>query len=572
MQEQAAHAMQPSPAGDGSDPSAWAAAATKARGVGRPDLAARALLSATALRPRDPEIWFQLAQTLGEANDPAGAESAYRRVLELLPAREDVRVNIGAMLERQHRYAEAAGEYRRAARHDPSNGLALNNLAGVMALQGRADEAMILYRRAVRGTRSENPAWSNYLYAQHYCPDLHMTRVAADHLVWGAHMGARREQLFDPRHRQPGKEKLKVGYLSPNMNRHSVAYFLLPLLEGHDRRKVSVWCYSTSMTFDPVSERLRKAADAWVNLSGMSDIDAATQIMEDGVDVLIDLAGHTAGGRLGIMAHKPAPIQAAYIGYPNTTGLSAIDLRISDVHADPSELDARYHSEKLVRTDRPFLAYAPPEESPVAAPPPALKDKPVTFGSFNNLAKVSAYCLDAWAETMRAVPDSRLLLKARAFSDMEAQQRFRGLLAGRGVKPERVDLRPHAPDLAEHLKTYAEVDIALDTWPYNGATTTMEALWMGVPVVSMTGEMHAGRVGASLLNGVGLSRFAVADKRAFAKAAMTLADDFDTRLALRNSLRNRIVGGPLGDGKSMARALEDAFFDAWARRKARPGQ
>ena len=314
-----------------------------------------------------------------------------------------------------------------------------------------------------------------------------------------------------------------------------------------------------------MSQRLRDAADVWVDASRLDDATLAAQIARDEIDVLIDLAGHTADGRLGVMARRPAPLQASYIGYPNTMGLSAVDLRFSDGVADPNEIDGRLISERLVRLPRPFLAYAPPDEAPVIGRSPSGSGRIVTFGSLNNLAKVSPQCLDMWAETMRAVPDSRILLKARSFSDVEARDRITALFEARGVKANRLDLRPHLNNLQEHLETYQEIDIALDSAPYNGTTTTMEALWMGVPVISMQGDRHSSRVGRSLLSAIGLGQFVQNDKRSYVKAAVDLADDVDSRVSLRQRLRGKIASSPLADGQGMAQALEGVIFSAWAR-------
>ncbi|MGZ0189789.1 MAG: O-linked N-acetylglucosamine transferase, SPINDLY family protein [Alphaproteobacteria bacterium] len=543
----------------------WMIAGERVRGLGRPDLAARAFRTASELSPHNPDVWLALGGVLAEAGQFAEAEQAYRQVADLLPDRLDARINVGAMLERQHRFVAAAAEYTIAARGMHNLPAALSNLAGVLALQGRPEEALAIYRRAVRRTDPSSGAWSNYLYAQHYCADLAATRIAADHLVWGAKFASNIETIVSPKSRDKTKAHLRIAYLSPNLVRHSVAHFALPVLKGHDRGRVEVWCYSTALRTDAMSQRLRDAADVWVDASRLDDATLAAQIARDEIDVLIDLAGHTADGRLGVMARRPAPLQASYIGYPNTMGLSAVDLRFSDGVADPNEIDGRLISERLVRLPRPFLAYAPPDEAPVIGRSPSGSGRIVTFGSLNNLAKVSPQCLDMWAETMRAVPDSRILLKARSFSDVEARDRITALFEARGVKANRLDLRPHLNNLQEHLETYQEIDIALDSAPYNGTTTTMEALWMGVPVISMQGDRHSSRVGRSLLSAIGLGQFVQNDKRSYVKAAVDLADDVDSRVSLRQRLRGKIASSPLADGQGMAQALEGVIFSAWAR-------
>ena len=542
----------------------WLEAARRANELRRPDLAARALAAAVELAPADPEIWFGLGHALADAGQPLDAEQAYRRVADLLPDRVDVRINVGAMLERRHRYAEASIEYAAAARGEHNALAALNNLAGAMNIQGRAAEALAVYRRALRGAAPGAQAWSNFLYAQHYVSTNTAVQIAADHLAWGAKYGAGVDRLMRGGARDRAKTRLRIGYISPNFVRHSVAYFALPLFAGHDRNRVEVWCYSTAPRRDLMTGQLKAVADAWVDASTMDDVQLADQIRGDEIDVLIDLAGHTGGGRLGVLARKPAPLQASYLGYPNTTGLEEVDLRFTDGLADPGVDDAHMVSERLVRLPRPFLAYAPSDSAPDVAPRSAGADRPVTFGSFNNLAKVSPETLDLWAEVLRQTPDSRLLLKARGFSDAETRDRFADLFDARGVKRSRLDLRPHTADVADHLAAYNEVDIALDAWPYNGVTTTMEALWMGVPVVTISADRHAGRVGRSLLSAVGLGRMVRHDRRSFVQAAVGLAGDADGRQALRRRLRDKVAASPLVDGQGLAAAIEEAIFAAWA--------
>ncbi len=548
-------------AGEGAEPAAWAAQAARARGLGRPDLAVRALTHASELAPHDAALWFQLGLVAVEAGDARLAEKSYRLAADLLPERPDIRINIGALLESQNRFDAAAAEYAIAAGGGDNRSAALNNLAGVYAKQGRADDALAIYRRAIRGTAPAAGIWSNYLYTQHYCDGLEASRIAADHMVWGAKMGATVEPIADPAARDRQKARLRIAYLSPNFVRHSVAYFALPLLQGHDRTRVEVWCYSTAPQLDAMTDRLKDAADVWVDVTKLDDAALASRIQGDGIDVLIDLTGHTAGGRPGVLARRPAPLQATYLGYPNTTGLSAVDLRFVDHATDPLGQDDRMASERLVRLPRPFLAYSPDERAPAIA---TRSGRTMTFGSFNNLAKIGPQCLDLWSEVMRRTPNAKLLMKAKAFADPGSRDRVADQFAARGVKASRLDLRPHAADPQEHLATYGEVDIALDSFPYNGATTTMEALWMGVPVVSLAGNRHAGRVGRSLMTGIGLGRFVSQTPRSFVKAARALAMDAESRASLRTMLRGRVAASPLADGVGLARAIEAALFEAWS--------
>lgn len=555
-------AVKPPPTKAAADVSNWTDAALRARKLSRPDLAAQAMARAVGLSNRDPNLWLQLGHDLDAARDPAGAEQAYRQVAALVPSRPDLRLNVGAMLQKQNRFADAAEEYRGAAAASENQLSALNNLAGVQAAQGRADAAAKTYDRAAKTCDAASPMLSNRLYNLHYLDSLCDAEIASEHLGWGRRFAERLSPMTEPAGRDRDKRRLRIAYMSPNLNRHSVAYFAEPLLRGHDRRRTDVLCYSLSPVVDPMTERLKTVADAWVDASRLDDASLAARIVADGVDVLIDLAGHTANGRPGVLARRPASLQATYLGYPNTTGLDAVDLRFTDGLADPASTGGA-GSEHMIRLPRPFLAYAPPQDAPSVRPQNLSRGRDVVFGSFNNLAKLSPSCLALWAETLHAVPGSRLVLKARAFADAGNRSDIEDRFARHGVGRERLDLRPHTGALKDHLAAYGEVDIALDAAPYNGATTTMEALWMGAPVVSLAGDRHAGRVGHSLLGALGLGDLVQADGAGFVAAAARLADDVELRNRLRHGLRDAVAASPLSDGAGLAQAIEAAIFRAW---------
>jgi predicted O-linked N-acetylglucosamine transferase (SPINDLY family) len=345
-----------------------------------------------------------------------------------------------------------------------------------------------------------------------------------------------------------------------------VAAFFEPLLHGHDRRIVEVFCYAEVGQADLVTERMRAQSDHWCSTVGMSDADVARKIEEDSIDILVDLAGHTANNRLLVFAAKPAPLQVTWLGYPNTTGLAAIDYRLVDAITDPKGKADGWASEALLRLKDGFLCYAPAADTPNPAPVPSARRGFVTFGSFNNPAKLSDPTLDAWAALLNRAPTSRLLLKGHHFfDDMAARSLFAARLADRGVAPERLTLLGLQPDPAVHLALYGEIDIALDPFPYNGTTTTCEALWMGVPVVTLQGDRHASRVGASLLRGLGLGELVAADVSDYVAIGAGLAGD-SVRLAdLRASLRTRMRASALCDRIAFARKIEAAYRQIWRR-------
>src|SRR5262249_25869327 len=298
---------------------------------------------------------------------------------------------------------------------------------------------------------------------------------------------------------------LRIGYVSPDFRQHSVAYFLEPLLRGHDRQQVEVFCYGDVARPDSVTTHLQELADHWLVTVGTSHQALAERIRTDRIDILVDVAGHTAGNRLLVFARKPAPVQVTWLGYPNTTGLKAIDYRLVDAVTDPAgEADA-WASESLVRLEGGFLCYGALTDAPAPTLPPCLGTGTITFGSFNNPAKVSAATFDAWAKLLSRLPQARLLLKGTPFADAATRALFLARLDERGVAAERVDLMGSVSSATQHLALYHRMDIALDPFPFNGTTTTCEALWMGVPVITLRGHRHAGRVGASLLTQIGLT-------------------------------------------------------------------
>ena len=301
------------------------------------------------------------------------------------------------------------------------------------------------------------------------------------------------------------ERRLKIGYVSPDFCQHSVAYFIEPLLRAHERQAVEVFCYADVTRPDSVTARLRGYADHWLITVGRSDDELAERILTDSIDILVDLAGYTSKNRLGVFARKAAPVQVSWLGYPNTTGLAAMDYRLVDAVTDPvGEADA-WASETLVRVDGGFLCYGSGKDVPKPTVPPCLTSRTVTFGSFNNPAKLSDATLDTWARLLERLPKTRLLLKGKPLGDAATRSFFLSRLAERGVAPERVELVAWLSNEAMHLALYDRVDIALDPFPYNGTATTCEALWMGVPVVTLLGDRHAGRVGASLLTQVGFT-------------------------------------------------------------------
>jgi protein O-GlcNAc transferase len=530
--------------------------------LGRPDEAAAAYRAAIAANPRLTEAHSNLGNVLRGQGRLDEATACFRRAIALAPERPGLHYNLGNALNDRGTLEEAATAYRAAIALKPDHADAHANLAIVLMNQGRIDEADAEFRRALSIARDNADTRSNWLFCLNYRADADAERVFAAHRDWEAHLDRSAPVIVHSNDRTPTRQ-LKIGYVSPDFRMHSVAYFLEPLLAAHDRRAVDVTCYAEVARPDHVTARLQRLADHWVSTVGMSDAALAARVQDDGIDILIDCAGHTAHNRLKVFARKPAPVQATWLGYPNTAGLSAIDYRLVDAVTDPPGAADMLASERLVRLPGGFLCYGGASDAPEPAPPPCLTAGAVTFGSFNNPAKLSPTTLDAWAALLKRLPNARLLLKGKPFADEATRALYRERLAALGVAAERVELTGWTAASAHHLAFYERVDVALDPFPYNGTTTTCEALWMGVPVVSLRGDRHCGRVGASLLSQIGAHGWIAETVDDYVARAAALAADPEQLCALRRDLRARVAASPLCDRVAFTRSLETAYRQMW---------
>jgi predicted O-linked N-acetylglucosamine transferase (SPINDLY family) len=362
-----------------------------------------------------------------------------------------------------------------------------------------------------------------------------------------------------------------VGYVSPDFLLHSCSFFFEALLEHHDRSKVETICYSNAARGDAVTERLRRLADGWRDIAAMDDAAAARLIArEDRPDILVDLAGHTSGNRLALLARPLAPVAATWLGYPNTTGLPSIGYRLTDAVADPPGPADRLFTERLVRLDGGFLAYRPHPEMPEPAPrdPQA---GPTVFGCFNNHLKISSGTIALWSAILAQVPESRLVLRSRPLGDPGVAAALRRRFEAAGVASDRLRILPYRATVRAGLEDYAAIDVALDPTPYNGTTTTCEALWMGVPVVTLAGDRHAARVGASILTHAGLADLVAATPADYVQIASSLAADRARLADDRRTLRPRMAASPVADGRRLAGGIEAFFADALSKASPDPG-
>ena len=531
--------------------------------LGRFDAAADACRAALVLDDGLVDAHYNLGNALAGARDLEAAALAYRRALaarvDFVPAHN----NLGNVLKDLGRHGEAIGCYRQALAWQPAYAEARSNLATALKDTGRLDEALVELRQAVATAPDSAAIRSNLIVSLHYDPRAAPSTLLDEASRWGERFGSAPSKPL-PRH---DGQPLHIGFVSPDLRLHSVAFFLLPLLEALDHR-LRVTCYATGAQVDEVTRRLRDACDRWVGLVGLTDEVAAERIRADRIDVLFDLSGHTAGHRLTLFAHRPAPVQVTYLGFPGTTGLRAIDHRLTDALADPPDT-VHFDSEHLVRMPSSAWCFAPPCATPDASPPPLLRQGHATFGYFGNLAKVTASMLETWAALLTRMPTALLRVKSASLRDRETVQRYQRSFAALGIEGGRVQFLPDDPSLFEHLRSYERVDIVLDTSPFNGLTTTCQALWMGVPVVTLAGGRQASRMGRSVLTNLGLDRLVAATPAAYVEAAATLAADRAGLVALRAGLRARFQCSPVGDAARFARDFEDLCRDLW--RERQPG-
>jgi predicted O-linked N-acetylglucosamine transferase (SPINDLY family) len=457
----------------------------------------------------------------------------------------------------------ATAAYAESARLRPGWPVPGYNLGVCRLRQGRLAEALDLLRRSVAADPADAVAHATYAGALFYDPSSGPAEILAEHRLWAArHAPAPAAAAPHPNDPDPGRP-LRVGYVSPDFRGHAAAFFLRPVLAHHDPARVEAYCYAEVPAPDARTAQLRGLARGWRDTSGRTDAELVAQVRTDGIDVLVDLAGHLAGGRLRAFALRPAPVQAGYLGYPGTTGLPGVGYRLTDAVADPPGAEAAY-SEELVRLPGCFCCYDPPPPLPVDPEPPSRRNGYVTFGSLHKLEKLNDRVLDLWCAVLAGVPGSRLLL-ARNYLRGDTADYWRGQFARRGVGPDRLLVEaPEAVDMG-HLRAYARVDVALDPFPWGGHTTALEALWMGVPTVTLLGERYAGRMVASVLRHAGLGGWVARTPDEYRRVAAALAADEAGRAEMRAGLRGRLLASPLCDGAAFTRGLEDAYRALWRR-------
>lgn len=533
--------------------------------MGQRDRALGPARLAVSASPEDASARNTLGLLLLGRREYAAAETLMREATRLDPSSWHCRVGLSRVLLARHDSDAALREARAAAAFKPDSMEARQLVSTCLLNSARAGEAVRELRAAADVLPDDPELCGLHCLALHYPSDVEPAQIESAHRRFGelaARAGAVRGRSTFDNDRSPDR-RLRVGFVSPDLRAHSVAYFFEPYLEHFDRAAIETYCYSTSPHADATTARLRAHSDHWREIGPRNPDGLAREVQNDRIDVLVDLCGHMQDHSLFAFARRLAPVQAAWIGYPDVTGVREMDYRLVDGVTDPPDDPETAGFERRFRLPRCFLAFRPDDAAPKVAECPADAEGHITFGSFNAASKLSDACLDLWAGAMRAVHGSRLIIKSDGMNDAGTRARVIAAMADRGIGAGRVECVGYIDAVDGHLGLYARVDIALDTFPYHGTTTTCEALWMGVPVVTLAGRTHVSRVGASLLGSLSLGSLVATDPAEFVSLAARLADDRDRRRELRAGLRERFLASALGDGPGLARAADGAWRSMW---------
>ncbi len=527
---------------------------------GRAADAIKSFERAVQLRPDFSEVRRNLGVALNMTGRREEALAAFHAALAADPANLAARLNLGNLLHGMGRLDEGANEFRAALRQKPDYFLALNNLGIVLAAQGRLVEAIDCYRRAVTLNPDYAQAQSNLIYTLHLDPKSDDAGLQRELQFWSKRFAeplAAEIRLYgnspDPRRR------LRIGYVSPDFRQHAVARFLVDVLAAHDPSHYEIHCFSDVYNPDVMTERLKSHAAQWYETSGMSDAQLADLVRASAIDILVDLSSHTAGSRLRVFARKPAPVQVTYLAYCSTTGIKAIDYRLTDGRLDPPAELPPYYSETSISLPETYWCYSVPPEAPEPNALPARARGSVTFGCLNSLSKISDVVLKTWIDILRAVPTSRLLLHADAGSGRE---RLTQIFSAAGVDPKRCEFVAYLP-LEDYFRTLQKIDIALDPFPFAGGTTTCDALYMGVPVITLRGRRAVGRGGVSLLTSLSLLELIANTTEQYVQLATRLAGDYKAMANYRSGLRGMMKKSALMNPERFTRKLEEAYRRMW---------
>jgi protein O-GlcNAc transferase len=507
-----------------------------------------------------PETHNNLGNVLRELGEIPEAIAAYRAAVRLRPIYPDAWHSLGILLRAINDLDAAGDAFTRAVQQRPNWPEALNNLAGVFQDTRRVDQAIALLRQAI--ALNNNPRiWDNFLLALHGQDGITPQSLRDEHARWNAACAL---PLVRPPHPQDNNlspnRRLRIGYVSPDFREHPVGRLFLPVLVNHDRSRFEIVCYSDVRRPDSITDRLRLGADQWIDATSLTDDALAQRIRHDRIDVLVDLTLHAANNRLLVFAQKPAPVQITWAGYPGSTGLTTIDFRLSDPHLDPpAENRDPFYSEKTVLLPNCFWCFDPQTPEPLVNDLPAARNGFITFGCLNQFGKITDATLNRWATLLNRLPNSHFHLLAPA---SRARAELTKHLEITGVQPARITFADRQPR-PDYLRLYHQIDICLDTFPYTGHTTTIDALWMGVPVVTLADQTPVSRGGLSILSQLGLTHCIAHTDQTFTQIAINFASDLSQLANLRSTIRSRLMASPIANTTQFTRDLEAAVYSAW---------
>jgi protein O-GlcNAc transferase len=532
---------------------------TTLKDLGKLDEAIASYHQALRLRPDAAEVHVNLAHAQRDLGKLDAAVAEYQQALSLRPADAEVHISLGNALKELGKLDEAVAEYKQAASLRPDYAEAHLNLGVALLSQGQSEGAIANFRRALQIKPEYPVAQSNLLYALYFHPDSDSQSILREHQQWQArHAQPLQNQAIAHDNDCSLNRRLRIGYVSPDFRIHVVGRHILPLLEHHDHQNFEIFCYSNSTRSDAMTTRLQSHADHWRDVAGITDQRLAEMIRNDRIDILIDLALHMADNRMLMFARKPAPVQVTYLGYVGTTGLATMDYRISDAQLDPPGNEAVY-AEQTVRLPRSYWCYEPADATPQVSPLPSASAGYITFGCLNNFAKVSNAALELWAKILLSAPKSRLLLHAHLGSH---RNRVIERMTNHGIDASRIEFVP-ATDWQQYMQHHARLDIALDPFPYGGGITTLDGLWMGVPIVTIKAKTAVGRAGCSILHTLGLPDLIADSPEEYVKIASELAHDQPRLIELRSTLRQRMQRSPLTNAAEFARDMETVYRQIW---------
>jgi protein O-GlcNAc transferase len=503
---------------------------------------------------------FDLAVRHHLAGRMKESEQLCRQVLASQPKHPEALHLLGAIAYRVGRYDAALDLIRQAVALRPNRVSAHSNLGSIYKSKGQIIEAIAAYRQAVALDPDDATIDSNLVYTLHFSPTCDAQTLAEEHRRWNRRHAQPLRKFIQPHSndRNPDR-RLRIGYVSPDFRDHVIGRNLLPLFQHHDRRQSEITCYSHVPRPDATTSQFQKMADHWHNIASLSDEQLAKQIREDQIDILVDLALHMGKNRLLVFARKPAPVQATFAGYPGSTGLETIDYRLTDPYLDPPGLNDQFYSEKSFRLPHTFWCYDPLGAEVSVNAPPAQSLGHITFGCLSNFCKVNDPVLQLWAQVLKSVDRSRMLILAPEGSH---RQRLTDLLHRDGIAPDRIEFVTQRPRIP-YLELYHRIDIGLDTFPYNGHSTSLDSFWMGVPVIIFVGKTVVGRAGVSQLTNLGLTELIANTPQEYVRLATELAGDLPRLAELRRTLRPRMQASPLMDAPLFARDIEAAYRRMW---------